>query len=325
LLVVIAIIAILIGLLLPAVQKVRDAAARSQCQNNLKQMGLGLHNYHDTKRVFPPGASADVPPWKTPSTAANAHWGSSWMVHLLPFIEQGAIASRWQFSGQSGWQNANNNALIAGITISIYRCPSTALPAVNPYMTTRNGSGGLGSFYATYVAIGGSAVDVDRAPNFGTSIRSRQGIMYQLSKVKMTEISDGTSNTILVGEQGNHLRDATGNIILGRDFGGGRIAVTCQGPDGWIQGCRTDGVNEIYNVATIRYPLNQMGFTSTGRGAAGGCEDNVGNNIPLSSLHSGGCNLLFGDGSVRFWTDSTPLATLSAAASRIDGQPVNEP
>jgi prepilin-type processing-associated H-X9-DG protein len=242
------------------------------------------------------------------------------MVHLLPYIEQGAIASRWQFSGQSGWQNANNNALIAGITISIYRCPSTALPAVNPYMTTRGGSGGLGSFYATYVAIGGSAVDVDRQ-TFRTSIQSRQGIMYQLSKVKMTEISDGTSNTILIGEQGNHLRDAAGNIILGSDYGGGRIAVTCQGPDGWIQGCNLAGRNEVYNVATIRYPINQMGMTLN----AGGCEDNVGANIPLSSLHSGGCNLLFGDGSVRFWTDSTPLATLSAAASRIDGQPVNEP
>ncbi|MCI0458075.1 MAG: DUF1559 domain-containing protein, partial [Gemmataceae bacterium] len=318
------IIAILIGLLLPAVQKVRDAAARSQCQNNLKQMGLALHNYHDTKKVFPPGASADMPPWKTPSTARNADWGSSWMVHLLPFIEQGAIGSRWQFSGQSGWLNTNNNALIAGITISIYRCPSTALPAVNPYMTTSPGSNGLGSFYATYVAIGGSHVDVDRQ-TFRTGTQSRQGIMYQLSKVKMTEIADGTSNTILVGEQGNHLRDANNNIILGRNFGGGRVAVTCQGPDGWIQGCNLAGRNEVYNVATIRYQINQIGFVSNGAGAAGGCEDNVGANIPLSSLHTGGCNLLFGDGSVRFWGDSTPLATLYAAASRIDGQPVNEP
>src|SRR5215207_3836697 len=108
LLVVIAIIAILIGLLLPAVQKVREATARMKCQNNLKQIGIALHNYHDANGMFPPGASADIAPWKTPSTAANNDWGSSWMVHILAYIEQTSILTRWTFSGQSGWQNATN-------------------------------------------------------------------------------------------------------------------------------------------------------------------------------------------------------------------------
>src|SRR5215468_7135359 len=131
LLVVIAIIAILIGLLLPAVQKVREAAARAQCQNNLKQVGLALHNYHDTYKRFPPAASADKAPWKTAGT--DQPWGSSWMVHILSFIEQSNVRNKWQFSGQSGWQNANDNALIKGLTIQIYRCPSTVLPELNPY------------------------------------------------------------------------------------------------------------------------------------------------------------------------------------------------
>ena len=331
LLVVIAIIAILIGLLLPAVQKVREAAARAQCQNNLKQVGLALHAYHDSYECFPPASSPDIAPWKTPATAPDADWGSSWMVFLLAHIEQTAVLGRWQFSGQSGWQNANNNAMIKGLKISVYRCPSTALPELNPYSTVLPGSGGIGIMYTTYVAIGGAVTDPG-VKTFGTNIVSDSGILiYQArnatTRVRLTDVTNGTSNTIIVGEQSNHLRSAAGNIILGRNFGGGQIAVTCQGPDGWIQGCRltiptmTGSADVVYNYATIRYPINQIGMTLN----AGGCHDNVGNNIPLSSLHTGGCNLLFGDGSVRFWTDATPVRTLYAAASRNGGQVFTEP
>jgi len=327
LLVVIAIIAILIGLLLPAVQKVREAAARAKCQNNLKQIGIAIHGYHDVYNAFPPSSSADIAPWKTPSTAADANWGSSWMVHMLAFIEQTSVLSRWTFSGQSGWQVATNNATIKGLTIQNYRCPSTALPDLNPYSATLPGAGGVGIMYTTYVAISGSATDVG-VRTYGTNLVSTQGIMYANSKVKMTDITDGTSNTIMVGEQGNHLRDANNRIILGGTYGGAsQIAVTSQGPDGWIQGCRitlpaSSGSSDmVYNSATVRYPINQIGMTL----GAGGCSDNVGNNIPLSSMHTGGCNLLFGDGSVRFWSNATPLQTLSYAACRNDGQVFSEP
>jgi prepilin-type N-terminal cleavage/methylation domain-containing protein/prepilin-type processing-associated H-X9-DG protein len=328
LLVVIAIIAILIGLLLPAVQKVREAAARAKCQNNMKQIGIAIHNYHGAMQILPPAASADIAPWKTPSSAADANWGSSWMVHILSYMEQSGIQGRWLFSGQSGWQNANNNALIAGIQTPNYRCPSTILPLLNPYSAILPGAGGIGIMYTTYVAISGAATDTN-IRSYGTNIVSNQGVMYGNSQITMTQIIDGTSNTIMVGEQGNHLRDANNNIILGGRFGGAsQIAVTCQGPDGWIQGCvrnvppgNVGSSDVVYNSATIRYQINQIGM----RLYVGGCSDNVGNNIPLSSMHTGGCNLLFADGSVRFWKNSTSLQILSAAANRDGGEVALEP
>jgi prepilin-type N-terminal cleavage/methylation domain-containing protein/prepilin-type processing-associated H-X9-DG protein len=328
LLVVIAIIAILIGLLLPAVQKVREAAARSKCQNNLKQIGLAIANYEGAMGIFPPAASADIPPWKTPETAPNANWGSSWMVHILSYLEQSGIRGAWVFSGQSGWQVASNNALIKGIVIPNYRCPSTQLPLMNPYSATLPGAGGVGITYTTYVAISGASTDPG-VLTYATNRVSSQGIMYANSQVTMGMITDGTSNTIMVGEQGNHLRDVNNQIITGNPYGGAsRIAVTCQGPDGWIQGTvrnvptgNVGNADVVYNAATIRYSINQTGFTLN----QGGCHDNVGNNIPLSSGHTNGCNILFADGSVSYWSNTTPLLTLQGAANRNGGEVLNRP
>lgn len=327
LLVVIAIIAILIGLLLPAVQKVREAAARAKCQNNLKQVGIAINNYEGAMGIFPPSASADIAPWKTPQTASDQNWGSSWMVHILSYMEQSGIRGQWQFSGQSGWQVASNNALIKGIVIGNYRCASTALPLQNPYSTTLPGAGGIGLTYTTYVAISGSTADPGIC-SFGSNRVSTHGVMYANSQVTMGQITDGTSNTMMVGEQGNHLRNANNQIVWGGNYGGpSPIAVTCAGPDGWIQGCRitvptnSGSTDMVYNSATIRYSINQIGFTT----GSAGTMDNVGNNIPLSSGHLTGANILFVDGSVRYWPNSTSLTVLQAAASRDGGEVFSEP
>src|SRR6185369_3767499 len=136
LLVVIAIIAILIALLVPAVQKVREAAARAQCQNNLKQMGLAMHNYHDTKKEFPPGDSSDYTPYGTitfpqagtaPANTYSGGWGSSWIVFILPYVEQSTLYSRWVFNGASGYTNATNSAAWNNVKIPTFRCPSSPM------------------------------------------------------------------------------------------------------------------------------------------------------------------------------------------------------
>ena len=318
LLVVIAIIAILIALLVPAVQKVREAAARTQCTNNIKQIGLALHGYHDAMKRLPPGSSADIFPWKT--SGSDRDWGSGWMVFILSFIEQDVIGTKWQHSGESGWQNANNGMLIRDARIAAYRCPATSLPELNPY-NGFVGSGGRRMMYATYVAIAGSINDAGVINMAGGARVSKGGVLYHNSKTKMTDVSDGTSNTLMVGEQSNHLRGANDQIIMGGDWGGGRVAITCQGPDGWIQGCERNpppGGWGVFNATTVRYSINQRGFTFPP--ASGGISDNVGANIPLSSMHPGGVNMLAADATVRFWSNATNLTTvLFPAACRNEG------
>src|SRR5690349_11174001 len=117
LLVVIAIIAILIGLLLPAVQKVRESAFRTQCTNNLKQIGLAMHGFQGVNGRFPPGAANDTAPFGT----GTAGWGSSWWVYILAYIEQPALAASWQFSGNSGYSNSNNLAAAHNVYISVMK------------------------------------------------------------------------------------------------------------------------------------------------------------------------------------------------------------
>src|SRR5688572_11245176 len=154
LLVVIAIIAILIALLVPAVQKVREASARAQCQNNLKQIGLALHNYHDAHKVLPPGAPSDIRPWVDPSQNG---WGTSWMVRILPYIEQGNIWNQWSFTypsgtGYSGKYNTINRALVNNLTIATYRCPMSNFQD----QFSINATGGGRAMMADYAGIAGA-------------------------------------------------------------------------------------------------------------------------------------------------------------------------
>jgi len=180
LLVVIAIIAILIGLLLPAVQKVRDAAARIQCTNNMKQHGLALHSYHDTMGTLPKGNTA--------YTSAAPYEGSwSWMAQVLPFVEQDNAyrqARTFATGGGTNWYAWYNP--VCAIKMKVFTCPA-------------DGRG-------TQVYPGPPAGIIDQAltcylGNSGTTASAFNGVLYVGSKVKLTDITDGTSNTIMVGER----------------------------------------------------------------------------------------------------------------------------
>jgi len=325
LLVVIAIIAVLIGLLLPAVQKVREAASRARCQNNLKQIGIAMHAFHDGNNRLPPGAANDMPPF---GTATGSQWGSSWMVYILPYVEQANLYNLWQFNNQSGYTNGNNGALVNNLKIPVYRCTSS------PVNEMANGWNGWTKQNTSYTGIAGSATSPGATGNYqqgccngGGSYASDSGCLFSGSQVKLTEITDGTSNTWLVGEQSDHLRDAnrlpvTGGYSSGVGNSSGIYGWTMGAAIGQNQAASAWGDGRHFNCTAVRYQINQAGFSNS---AGSGTNNDVGANFPLNSGHSGGVNMLLADGSVRFFSDSLDLTTINALCTRRGGEVVSIP
>jgi len=334
-LVVIAIIAILIGLLLPAVQKVRAAAARMSCSNNLKQMGLALHNYHDSNGRLPPGAANDCAPFGT-DTAPR--WGSSWKVYLLPHIEQDNLHAKWVFNNQSGYTNGTNTVSINNVFIKTYRCPAASVSDTFSW-------NGAARMRTSYTGIAGTVLDAttgnvntglygvyqEGCCNGTGSYASENGTLYAGSKVTLVGIKDGTSNTWIIAEQSEHLKDPTGTpLTAGFSSGVGNS----EGIYGWAMGAAHNiggtqsgwGDGRHFNCTTTRYAINARGVVPAGTAgnsaaaAAAGVNNDVGANFPLSSNHSGGINVLLGDGSVRFVADSTTTAIIGAACTKDGGE-----
>ncbi len=267
LLVVIAIIAILIGLLLPAVQKVRSAAARIQCINNLKQIGLALHTYHDANNGLPQGSA--------PYTSAAPFEGSwTWMTFILPHVEQDNVhrqARTFATGGGSNWYPWYNPA--CAIKQKVYTCPADSR--------------------GTQVFIGAPHGIVDQAltcymGNSGTTATSYDGVLYQKSKVTLTAITDGTSNTIMVGE-----RPPNSNLEFGWWF-------AAYGYDG--RG-NADSVITSNDLAQANYFNTSYGCDTTNMALKIGLQPgkpNVGCDAAhYWSFHDGGSLFLMGDGSCR--------------------------
>jgi prepilin-type N-terminal cleavage/methylation domain-containing protein/prepilin-type processing-associated H-X9-DG protein len=286
LLVVIAIIAVLIGLLLPAVQKVREAAARMSCANNLKQIGLGLHNYHGTYERFPAGFVSAAPATNADGTGPG--WG--WAAQLLPFVEQDNLAKTIDFSKDIA-HSANAAARVK--PISVYLCPSDT--PVGPTFTVKTGGGTAicDVAFANYVGVGGT-FEVSNFPDTNT------GVLVRNKGFRVTDITDGSANTIFVGERTGLKSPQTTWV-------------------GAVTGARIPPLNPTYDVELP--PV--LCTTNTGTAADGRVPNNPLDHVEdTNSRHPGGVNFLYGDGSVRFLRQSIDPATWVAIGTRAGGEVV---
>jgi prepilin-type N-terminal cleavage/methylation domain-containing protein/prepilin-type processing-associated H-X9-DG protein len=298
LLVVIAIIAILIGLLLPAVQKVRDTANRVICQNNLKQMGLALSNYHNTYGSFPPAIAEPV---GTSASAVKYQW-LSWMGRIMRFTEQDNIANVMEtaFGSQGSAPNPWINPPHVGLSIPqpLYRCPADS----RQYQASLVPEPGFQPLVVAFTGFLGVN---------GTDLRARDGVLYWNSAVQIRDILDGTSNTLMAGE-----RPPSWDLVYGWWYAGAGQWDTGEGMPNTGSLDVTLGVREI-NLATSGIP--EMNSCPALSSFQGGTINNPCDQFHFWSLHSSGSNFLFADGSVHFLTYGA-ASVLPALATRAGGE-----
>jgi prepilin-type N-terminal cleavage/methylation domain-containing protein/prepilin-type processing-associated H-X9-DG protein len=335
LLVVIAIIAILVGLLLPAVQKVREAANRVQCENNLKQFGIAIHNYYGAYNVLPIGKEQSYT-----ATLPSAPVYARWSIHsqLLPFLEQDPLFNSIDFTfppetpGMKGavafmpaYQNpARQNADACRTVIKMFLCPSDPAGPLGPatWPGTNNYVASQGTQYLCDLTQSQlSTVDPTQRPN---------GPFYFLSKTKITDIVDGNSQTVLFSEKLRGVgvpNPRTDMFVMPHQATLDSCYTTCSGLNtatalpltvwqgaSWSMGemcCTT--YNHVATPNTI---------SCAGTGYVGNMS-NMAMQIPPSSNHGGGVNVLFGDGSVHFISDNIDLQTWRALGTINGGEVIN--
>jgi type II secretory pathway pseudopilin PulG len=338
--VVIAIIAILIALLLPAVQQAREAARRSQCKNNFKQIGLAIYNYEDTYKRFPSsGESTDEITAK-----ARKFWPVAMHVSILPFMEQAVLYNKWNMSLH--YTNSTNRGL-AQTPIAAYQCPSNSITQADS----------LNYAITDYMPIAYCDIDATtgmRNKSSGGVLNADVGGALGFTR-KIAEVSDGLSNTILVIEDGNRPTqtggsyDQSAGIFLGDPIAGfGSTVDTTQlyaskdvtpgaagggygAPNRWADPDNGSGVSG----PPTRDPSSAL-YTGAGQvinnnktplGGPAGCPwatNNCGPNDEPYSAHTGGVQLLLGDGSVRFISENIDVQIVRKLCVRNDGLPLGE-
>lgn len=344
LLVVIAIIGILIALLLPAVQAAREAARRSQCTNNLKQIGLALHNYHDVHNTFPFSVMVHVPSGAT--TVQNAQ---PWAVCILPFLEQTALYSQYDSRFPPLWPAATIpnpmpntqpfiNIRVVSTVVQTFVCPSApGSPEARVYDSSTSISGvtiswrSAPSDYCVNSGVGenlnsigptGSFARVAYA-NYAPGIPgSREGVLnfvgfdpFLNTTLAMTsriaDVLDGTSNTIMIGER-------TGGRVI---YLGTRAAPLTQAPYNQLVAVNGGGWGDLLNGYHWVMGTSQDGTALQGGPCAINCNNIRGQSY--HSFHSAGANFLLADGSVRLVSATVDALTFASMLTRRGGEPVS--
>jgi len=317
LLVVIAIIGILIGMLLPAIQQVREAARRTQCLNNLRQSSLALINFESANLEFPDG-----------NRPASIIGHSFWM-QTLPFIDQVNLSSQYDlnasgFTGGSNLSVAPNGIALNNVSLPFLTCPSSSMDifplhypdgdliqGLNPGATNDPPPTGM---RPSYVGIAGSAehpsvaeLALEGITGRDNSDLSTGGILTNEEGVTFGGITDGASNTMLLSEQSDFA-----------NFNGKLTDNRSDQNHGFNAGARSRTRNRLFNVTVLKFFINDKNLDSQTSGAQGG-----GANKPLLSAHPGGVNAALADGSVQFLSDDVSLPVLFNLADKDDGNVIS--
>ncbi len=294
LLVVIAIIAVLVGLLLPAVQAAREAARKTQCLNNLKQIGVALHSYHSMHDTFPPGYVSNTQGNLPTGQDIGPGWG--WIAMMLYNIEMTSLYNCVNFSLST---TAPESQTARQISPSVFLCPSNT-DGGGP-LTIKDGAGNIlvsDLSPGQYVAVAGQWEPEEfPAPN--------NGVFYRNSKIGLRDITDGSSTTLLAGERSQNVANATwvGMIPFGQ---------ACNNPKWPVQDCEASSVLILGHTG----PSPDEAWIDVPNYKRAGADD-------FHSLHPGGCNFLFGDGSIRFVKETINPQVFSFLATRAGGEVVS--
>ncbi len=300
LLVVIAIIGILIALLLPAVQAAREAARRMQCSGNFKQVSLALHNYHTTHRSFPPGTT-----WNW----GLKYYGWSWSAFILPYLEETALDNAIDFES-AYWLAGGRES--GGYSLPIYNCPSD--PRAGGWTEWASGyylgKKDVEDYRSTNITGVADSHIWERNDPYG---ENRNGMLFANKAIGISEVSDGTSGTLFVGEvtgaRGRH--PTQGEAWFQHTW----FTYNCHGLKDGINGHNT--LPGGRNDSPTGNPIDGAGYPSGNRHAEMFAE------LGFSSWHPGGCHFSMVDGSTHFFTTEMDLTVLQALATRAGGETVD--
>lgn len=348
LLVVIAIIAILIALLLPAVQQARESARRTQCRNNMKQLGLALMNYESNNQCFPPSrinlsTGGSAPNLTTPPFPVGSVYQQSWPVMCMPQLDQAPLYN--QYNANLNWYDASNDA-VTTTKLSAFLCPSAPgdrIPnSAAAYSTISNGVRGTpgdgtmpkwgfadyGSINAarnSVFVLAGDDLRSRPSPTTGSKYEELAAMQRGPGGTTIAQIRDGTTNSILLAED------------AGRPFNFNRAKINAPNPnnsssmftaDGWgwadpNAGCSVDGAdnNGLQNKTKKTNP-NQGNITTPASGIPNTCLINCNNDSEIYSFHTGGAMIVMADGSVRYLSENISPSTLAALITMIRGDRV---